>query len=86
MDEKDWKAALNYVVYKTIKISRNYGKFSHFQDGIVDIDKKDVKERLLIEEYIKLLHDDNTHITLKLIRAIAFIKFGHYGSRMRNQT
>ena len=85
MDEKDWKAALNYVVYKTIKISRNYGKFSHFQDGIVDIDKKDVKERLLIEEYIKLLHDDNTHITLKLIRAIAFIKFGHYGSRMRRK-
>ena len=85
MDEKDWKAALNYVVYKTIKISRNYGKFSHFQDGIVDIDKKDIKERLLIEEYIKLLHDDNTHITLKLIRAIAFIKFGHYGSRMRRK-
>lgn len=85
MDEKDWKAALNYVVYKTIKISRNYGKFSHFQDGIVNIDKKDKKGRLLIEEYIKLLHDDNTHITLKLIRAIAFIKFGHYGSRMRRK-
>ena len=85
MDDKDWKAALNYVVYKTIKISRNYGKFSHFQDGIVDIDKRDKKERLLIEEYIKLLHDDNTHITLKLIRAIAFIKFDHYGSKMRRK-
>lgn len=83
MGDMDWMAALNYVVYKTIKISRNYGKFSKFQDGLVDINKKDKHGRPLIEEYIKLLHDDNTHITLKLMRAIAFIKFGHYGSKMR---
>lgn len=85
MDDKDWKAALNYVVYKTVKISRNYGKYSHFQSGLIDINKKDKEGRPLIEEYIKLLHDDNTHITLKLIRAIAFIKFGHYGSKMRRK-
>jgi hypothetical protein len=77
MDEKDWKAALNYVVYKTIKISRNYGKFSHFQDGIVNIDKKDKKGRLLIEEYIKLLHDDNTHITLKP-KSVVRLNFSHF--------
>lgn len=82
MDEQDWKVALNYIVYKTIKISLNYGKYTPFRDCLIHQDKRDKDQNLEIEEYIKLLHDENTHITLKLFRAIAFIKFGHYGTSM----
>ena len=83
MDDGDWKAALNYIVYKTIKISLNYSKFYRFRDSLIHYNQQDVDPKLTIDEYIKLLHDENTHITLKLFRAIAFIKFGHYGTRMR---
>lgn len=82
MDDGDWKAALNYIVYKTIKISLNYSKFYKFRDGLIHYDQQDVDPKLTIDEYIKLLHDENTHITLKLFRAISFVKFGHYGTRM----
>ena len=82
MDERDWKVAINYIVYKTIKISLNYSKFYRFRDSLIHYDQEDVDPKLTIDEYIKLLHDENTHITLKLFRAIAFIKFGHYGSSM----
>ena len=83
MDDWDWKVALNYIVYKTIKISLNYSKFYRFRDSLIHQNQQDVDPKLTIDEYIKLLHDENTHITLKLFRAIAFIKFGHYGTRMR---
>lgn len=82
MDDRDWKAALNYIVYKTIKISLNYSKFYRFRDSLIHYDQQDMDPKLTIDEYIKLLHDENTHVTLKLFRAIAFIKFGHYGTRM----
>lgn len=82
MDDRDWKVALNYIVYKTIKISLNYSKFYRFRDSLIHHAQENVDPKLTIDEYVKLLHDENTHITLKLFRAIAFIKFGHYGSRM----
>lgn len=83
MDDCDWKVALNYIVYKTIKISLNYSKFYRFRDSLIRQKQQDVDPKLTIDEYIKLLHDENTHITLKLFRAIAFIKFGRYGTRMK---
>lgn len=83
-DERDRLRALNYVVYKTIKISLTYGKYTFFQNALRNIDSTDEDGNNLLEVYIKLLHDDNTHVTLKLFRALAFLLFGHYGSTIRN--
>ena len=79
-DERDRLRALNYVVYKTIKISLTYGKYAFFQNALRNINLTDKDDKNLLEVYIKLLHDDNTHITLKLFRALAFLLFGHYGT------
>ena len=35
-----------------------------------------------LDEYIKKLYCDDTHITLKLRRALALLIFGHYGTEM----
>ncbi len=83
-DERDRLRALNYVVYKTIKISLTYGKYSFFQNALRNIDLSDKDDKNLLEVYVKLLHDDNTHITLKLFRALAFLLFGHYGTTIRH--
>lgn len=83
-DERDRLRALNYVVYKTIKISLTYGKYSFFQNALRNIDLTDKDDKNLLEVYVKLLHDDNTHITLKLFRALAFLLFGHYGTTIRH--
>ena len=82
-DMNDRKRALNYVVYKTIKISQVYGKYKTYQDALRNITLEDKKGNNLLEVYIKLLHDDNTHVTLKLFRALAFLVFGHYGTTIK---
>ena len=83
-DEGDRARAWNYVVYKTIKIALTYGKYKTYQDALRNTTLEDKKGKNLLEIYIKLLHDDNTHITLKLFRALAFLVFGHYGTTIRH--
>lgn len=68
---KDTIAALNYLVYKTIKSSYYYSDFREYSDSLVK------EER--IDELVKDLYCNNTHITLKLRRVLAFLLFHHYG-------
>ena len=83
-DEGDRARTWNYVVYKTIKIALTYGKYKTYQEALRNTTLEDKKGKNLLEIYIKLLHDDNTHITLKLFRALAFLVFGHYGTTIRH--
>lgn len=63
--------ALNYIVYKTLKITRVYPPYQRFDDI-----KKDTSK---IEQYVKRLYaNDRSHITLKIRRCLAFIIFRHY--------
>lgn len=68
---KDRIAALNYLVYKTIKSSYYYSDFREYSDDLV----REVK----IDELVKDLYCNSTHITLKLRRVLAFLLFCHYG-------
>lgn len=81
-DEASISRTLNYIVYKTIKISLTYAKYKGYQEDI-----KKVGEGLngdsRFEEYIKELYKDNTHITLKIKRAIAWLIFAHYSTTMK---
>ena len=71
---QDKISALNYVVYKTIKCAHYYSQYHTYKASIGSGAK--------LDEYIKKLYCDDTHITLKLRRALALLIFGHYGTEM----
>lgn len=62
--------ALNYIVYKTLKIAHTYPKYQYYNDIGNDTSK--------IENFVKELYKDNSHITLKIRRSAAYIVFQHY--------
>ena len=70
----DVLAAMNYLVYKTIKCTYYYSDYRDYQENI--------KNNTNIEALVKDLYCNDSHITLKLRRALAFLLFHHYGSRM----
>lgn len=63
---------INYIVYKTLKISRNYAQYIKFRDCFGDADE--------VLKYVAELNKDTSHITLKLRRCLAFLFFHHYGT------
>lgn len=74
-------ATCNYVIYKTIKISQQYLKYSDLYTWLNDEKDNEVFVKCLIE---KLYHDES-HITTKLRRALNFLylsigdDYFHYG-------
>ena len=69
----DVLAAMNYLVYKTIKCTYYYSDYRAYQENI--------KNNSNIEDLVKDLYCNDSNITLKLRRALAFLLFHHYGSR-----
>lgn len=73
----------NYIVYKTIKISMQYRKYERLYLWLNSEEDNRDSVRSIIEE----LNQDDSHITIKLRRALNFLKWypvdGHYrlGSR-----
>lgn len=73
----------NYIVYKTIKISMQYRKYERLYLCLNSEEDNRDSVRSIIEE----LNQDDSHITIKLRRALNFLKWypvdGHYrlGSR-----
>lgn len=63
--------ALNYIVYKTLKIAQTYQRYNYYKE--IDSDTKK------IEAYVKnLYNNDRSHITQKIRRCMTFIVFRHY--------
>lgn len=63
---------INYIVYKTLKISRNYAQYFVFHDCFGDADE--------VLKYVGELNKDSSHITLKLRRCLAYLFFHHYST------
>lgn len=84
VDEGSKRRTLNYIVYKTIKIALTYRKYKYYQEALkaTDVELTGDTE---IENYIRLLYTDNTHITQKLMRAIAWLVFAHYSTTMTKE-
>ena len=80
-DEGSIRRTLNYIVYKTIKISLTYAKYKRYQEDVKNVEEE-LNGESGIEAYIKQLYLDNTHITLKIKRAIAWLIFAHYSTTM----
>lgn len=71
-DNMDDVRAINYIVYKTLKISRTYAKYFKYHNCFGD-----AKE---VQKYIGELNKDTSHIMLKIRRCLAFLCFHHYGT------
>ena len=71
-DNMDDVRTINYIVYKTLKISRNYAQYFEYHDCFGDADE--------VLGYVSELNKDSTHITLKLRRCLAFLYFHHYST------
>lgn len=63
---------INYIVYKTLKISRNYAQYTKYRDCFSDADE--------VQKYVAELNKDTSHITLKLRRCLGFLYYHHYGT------
>lgn len=69
-------AAMEYIVYKTISVTRTYKSYMEFLYLKPDYAKS---EQISFEGKLKLLvkkmADDSSHVTLKIRQTIAFLKF-----------
>lgn len=70
--DMDVVRTINYIVYKTLKITTIYSKYSRHKECFGD--KKSV------QQYVNELNEDNSHITLKIRKCLAYLNFRHYGS------
>ena len=78
---KEVIAALNYIVYKTLKIINTYPSFAAFKYTITnytDEQKQELNDSL--RDAIQSMYENDSHITLKLRRCLAFLLFRHYTS------
>lgn len=91
--EQDVRRALNYLVYKTIKSTRNYALYSGYRQCFVL--PQDVPDDVLegsftfaevkVPQLVKELWEDPTHVTLKIHKTLAFLIFKHYQLGMGNE-
>ena len=63
---------INYIVYKTLKISRTYVRYQKYHDCF-----QNTKQ---VQAYVAELNRDDSHIMLKIRRCLAFLFFHHYGT------
>lgn len=90
---QDIRRAVNYLVYKTIKSTRNYALYSNYRqcfvlprevpDDVLEGSFTIAKEK--IPQLVKELWEDPTHVTLKIHKTLAFLKFKHYQLGMGNE-
>lgn len=73
--DKLWEDALDYIVYKTLKIVSNYKKYHPVYNYL---SKKAASYEELCNK-LTPLYDDFTHITKKLLRTIMYLKYDLYG-------
>lgn len=90
---QDIRRAVNYLVYKTIKSTRNYALYSNYRqcfvlpretpDDLLEGNYVVAEDR--IPQLVKELWEDPTHVTLKIHKTLAFLKFRHYQLGMGNE-
>lgn len=81
------KAAINFLVYKTIKIFMTYPRFDEVRNRLVE-KKRLLKEndKSFLEMHLHLLWNDYTHVTLKLRRTLNYLRYDHIGDKAEFKT
>lgn len=67
--------ALNYLVYKTLRITWQYNKYAFFYSELIH-QKKLLP--LLLNDLVKALSEDKSHITLKIRQTICYLICHHF--------
>lgn len=80
-ESEEEKLAWDYVFYKTLKVCQTYEHYSYITDDFVY--KSRYRQSDMLEGFRTLLHDES-HVTLKLRRALNFIKYDLYNKRDGN--
>ena len=68
------ECALNYLVYKTLRITWQYNEYSFFYSDLI-YDKRQLN--FLICDLVKRINEDKSHITLKIRQTISFLLCHH---------
>lgn len=84
--DQDIRRALNYLAYKTIKVTLNYALYSHYRQCFAlprDRNEAELADNYMaagsmIPQLVKELWEDPTHVALKIHKTLAFLKFKHY--------
>lgn len=76
--KNDMLRAVNYIVYKTIKITYTYSDYRQFASKLLRCDAG------TILRLVRKIYNDSSHVSLKLRRTLAWIIFQHYGTNMTN--
>lgn len=71
-EDMDVVRTINYIVYKTLKISTIYAKYYKYKECFSD--------KKLVQKYVSELNEDKSHITLKIRKCIAYLNFRHYST------
>ena len=69
-----------YVVYKTLKIIRTYKQYYRISRNLFS---KNFSQNLF-DKHMELMHNDNSHVTLKLRRCLFKLKFKLYANEPRS--
>ena len=91
--QQDVRRALNYLVYKTIKTTRNYALYSGYRQSFIlprEVSDEQLEQnyeiaRSRIPQLVNELWEDQSHVTLKIHKTLAFLKFKHYKLGMGNE-
>lgn len=73
---KNYETAIGYLVYKTLKISKQYKQYNRFFRGHQNIAYKIDEEAL--RKLIIRMSIDHSHITRKIHQTLAYIVYGKY--------
>ena len=76
MPEDNGTPEHQYVVYKTLKIIRTYKQYYRISRNLF---RKNFNQNLF-EKHMESMHNDTSHVTLKLRRCLFKLKFGLYAN------
>lgn len=77
---KERVCAINYLVYKTLKIIYTYPSYQNYKSKLLQKPDRRHEFNGVLRDAIKKMYVDRSHITLKLRRCLAFLLFNQYTS------
>ena len=81
------QAAINYIVYKTVKIFMTYPRYEDVRKKLVEKGQLLTEnDKSFLEMHLHLLWNDYSHVTLKLRRTLNYLRYDHIGDKTEFNT
>ena len=75
-ERRHYDYALDYLTYKTLKISAQYSQYQQFHN--YHVNKRNSIDEKLLESLVRKLSVDHSHITKKIRQTLAYLVYGIY--------